>query len=411
MLTKFRRVATGAALLATVAQPLPLLAQSGPPPADRAGPQRPQPIAFDLTAGWHDLAALAELVREQSGVPGIALAVVRGHTVIDAGVSGVASLESGRPLTLDDSFEWGSLTKSVTGTLVARLIADGVLTPSTTIGEVFHDIPMREEYRAITIAQLMRHEAGLQPYTRITPVVGQMLRRYTGTAPERRRAFVADLLLEEPVAAPGTQYVYSNADIAVVAAMVEQLTGGDWEQLVRDNVFAPAGMTAAFFGAPSDADPAANRGHMARPGQPLVPASPNMYGELAMLLGPSGDVSSPIADMARYAMFHLHGEREGAGGIPAEVFAMIHSADPASHPAGPTGRYNYGWGIPEQGLLPGRREYWHNGSDGTYYAELHLFPGATPEDDLAVIMMVNAGGSISQSGRPILAEMARRYSN
>lgn len=402
------------ALALTAAVPAALLAQAGPqpvapapPPGAPPGPQRPQPVAFDFSAGWANLAELAEMVRDQSGVPGIALAVVRDGRIADAAVAGSTSLDNGRPLTLDDSFEWGSLTKSVTGTVIARLVADGVLSPSTTIAEAFPDLPMREGYRAITLAQLMRHEAGMPAYTQLTPAIAQRIRSYEGSDAEKREAFVADVLQEEPAGAPGAQFLYSNADIAVAAAMAERATGKDWQRLVRDYVFAPAGMAEAGFGPPASAErPDANRGHLARPGQPLAPAPFGMYSDIAAVMGPSGFVSSPIADMARYAMFHLAGEREGAGGIPAEVFAMTHSADPASLATpGGEGRYNYGWGIRDSGLLPGQRSYWHNGSNGTFYAELHILP----DSGIAVMIMANAGGPIAPSSRAVLSEIARRY--
>ena len=407
MRRSLRSVGWAAPLALAMAAPAALSAQQGPPPGQPGlpGPQRPQPIAFDFSAGWANLAELAEMVRGQSGVPGIALAVVRDGRIVDAAVAGTTSLENGRPLTLGDSFEWGSLTKSVTGTVIARLIADGALAPDTTIGAVFPEVAMRESYRAVTLAQLMRHEAGLQPYTLLTPAVAERIRAYPGSPPEKRSAFVAGVLQEEPVAAPGTQFVYSNADIAVAAAMAERVTGKDWQQLVREYVFAPAGMAAAGFGAPASANnPDATRGHLARPGQPLVPAPFGMYADIGPVIGPSGFVSSPVEDLARYALFHLVGERDGAGDIPSEVFAMLHSADAGSLTTPAGGHYNYGWSISDNGLLPGR-SYWHNGSNGTFYAELHVFP----DEGLAVMIMANAGGPIGVSSRAVLAEMAQRH--
>ena len=132
-----------------------------------------------------------------------------------------------------------------------------------------------------------------------------------------------------------------------------------------------------------------------------------MYAGISPVMGPSGSVSSPIGDMARYALFHLAGEREGAGGIPAEVFTMIHTATPASLVTPGDGRYNYGWGIMESGLLQGRRSYWHNGSNGTFFAELHIVPDA----GLAVMIMANAGGPIGPSSRAVLAEIAQKYAS
>jgi CubicO group peptidase (beta-lactamase class C family) len=394
------------ALTLAVAAPSALPAQDAPALPALAAPGRPQPIAFNFSPGWADLAELAELVRAQSGVPGVALAVVRDGRIVDAAVAGTTSLENGRPLTLSDSFEWGSLTKSVTGTVIARLIADHALTADSTIARIFPELPMRDGYRDITLAQLMRHEAGLPPYTQLTPAIAARLRSYDGTDAEKRLAFVGELLQEDPLAARGERFIYSNADIAVAAAMAERVTGKDWQHLVREYVFAPAGTSTAGFGAPASAEhPDANRGHLARPGQPLVPAPFGMYADISAVIGPAGFVSSPIGDMARYAMFHLAGERQGAGGIPVEIFAIIHAPDPASRAAPGGGRYNYGWGIVESGVLEGHRSYWHNGSDGTFYAELHVVPDA----DLAVMIMANAGGPIAVSSRPVLVEMARRY--
>lgn len=411
MAEPFRSFCILGALVATIVEPAATFAQGALAPAGAAmpaAPQRPQPIAFDFSSGWADLAELAEKVRVQSGVPGVALAVVRDGRIVDAAVAGTTSLDNGRPLTLDDSFEWGSLTKSVTGTVIGRLIADGKLAPASTLADVLPDMPMLDTYREVTLAQLMRHESGLPPYTQLTPHIGARLRAYSGTATEKRLTFVAEVLQEQPVGPPGGQFLYSNADITVAAAMAEKVSGKPWEELVREYVFVPAGMTHGAFGAPATAEhPDATRGHLARPGQPLMPAPLGMYAEIQAVMGPSGSVSSPIGDMARYAAFQIEGERKGAGGIPAEVFATIHAADPASLTLPGGGRYNYGWGIPDEGLLPGHRSYWHNGSDGTFYAELHLIPDA----GLAVMIMANAGGPIAVSSKPVLAEMARRFAN
>ncbi len=184
------------------------------------------------------------------------------------------------------------------------------------------------------------------------------------------------------------------------------MTGKDWQRLVEEYVFDPAGMTTAGFGAPAGVDhPDANRGHLARPGQPLVPAPFGMYADISAVMGPSGFVSSPIGDMARYAMFNLAGEREGAGGIPSESFAMTHAADPGPLTGPVGGPTTSGWGIQDAGLPPGHRHYWPNGSNGTFYAELHL----VPELGLAVMIIANAGGPIAPSSRAVLNAMARRY--
>lgn len=45
-------------------------------------------------------------------------------------------------------------------------------------------------------------------------------------------------------------YLYSNASYIVAVSMLEEVTGNAWEELVRDELFAPLAMRAAGFGTP-----------------------------------------------------------------------------------------------------------------------------------------------------------------
>ena len=68
----------------------------------------------------------------------------------------------------------------------------------------------------------------------------------------------------DPAAQAETEFLYSNAGYVIAGAMLEQVTGESWEELIRTEVFEPLGMTRAGFGAPGSADAVDQpRGHRA----------------------------------------------------------------------------------------------------------------------------------------------------
>jgi CubicO group peptidase (beta-lactamase class C family) len=380
-----------------------------PPPAPDAMLEMrlPDPVEIILPQRIDDLQAVADAMREQTGTPGLALAVVRNGGMVARAVSGLANAETGAPLVDTSRFHWGSVVKSVTGTVVGQLIAEGRLRADTTVVELLGELEMQEGYRDVTIAQLMRHEAGVPAYADFGPPELDRFTAYSGTAAQKRLAFVSDLLREVPVSEPGEKFQYSNAGIVLAAVMAEQATGESWEDLVRAYVFTPAGMVDAGFGLPSTpAKPEGTRGHLQFPGQPSELLPLGMFGEINPMLAPAGDVSSSIDDFARYAAFHLAGLRGEVAGVPAKAFEIVHTAAPDALPiSSGMARYSYGWEILQWPLLGGRRTHWHNGSNGAFYAEIRL----VPELNTAVVIMANTGGPIAYSSEKSLARIFEYY--
>ena len=61
--------------------------------------------------------------------------------------------------------------------------------------------------------------------------------------PEQRRQWTAELLTLAPETSRG-EHLYSNANYVVAGAMLEEVTGQQWEDLMQEHVFAPLGMTS-----------------------------------------------------------------------------------------------------------------------------------------------------------------------
>ncbi len=345
------------------------------------------------------LAAFNEDVR----APAWAAAVVEdGQIVAVAGV-GVRDIESGAALNVEtDMLHWGSVTKSVTATMIAGVVADGALSWDTTLAEVFPDTPMRDEYRAVTIAGLMNHRADLPPYTRLGPAEGRRFAAYAGTPLEKRGQFVREVLLEEPPVRADNALIYSNAGPAVAAHAAEVATGQSWEDLVRQHVFEPIGMSSAGFGMPYDADhPDQTRGHIGPDADNLtvlragpMPASP--------MIDPAGNSRSTVRDFALYARAHLLGLKGEDGPLDVDAVRTLHTAPDDGRTIGPrSGSYAMGWGLRREGE---QIVHWHNGSAGAFFAQADIFP----DDDLAIVVMANAGFA-GRSAPELIARIRSLY--
>jgi len=200
-----------------------------------------------------DLSALLSKVREQFHAPGVAAAVTRGGQLLAIGVSGVRGLDLQEPVAKSDRSMIGSCGKSATRLLIGRLVEKGKLRWDSTLAELIPVVKMREEYGSVTVGDIIGHRAGLPAYTRITPKDTPILFEQNGSPREQRAAFVAHLLSEPPTAPPKTRFVYSNAGYGLLGHIAERLADKSFEQLMRDEVFRPLGMSSAIVGLPGDA--------------------------------------------------------------------------------------------------------------------------------------------------------------
>lgn len=250
-----------------------------------------------------DLKPLLERALAEHKAPGACAAVVRDGEIIAVGAAGVRKQGEAAPAARGDLVFIGSCGKSATRLLVGRLLDRGLLRFDSTLGELLpDDIDMRAEYRKVTIADLLGHRGGIQPYTEIGPRRTPILfEPDSGTAQERRARFIAHLLKEEPVAPPGTRFVYSNAGYGLLGHIAERLLKASYEDAMRKEVFEPLGMRSAIVGQPNSAPERVGLcGHVRTPDgyEPARQARPPLPA-----IAPAGLMSCTIDDFAKFAAF------------------------------------------------------------------------------------------------------------
>ena len=120
------------------------------------------------------------------------------------------------------------------------------------------------------------------------------------TLTETRRAIAADALSKKPAGKIG-EYVYSNFGYMIAGLIANKATGKPWEQLMKEEVFSPLGITSFGFGPPGTKDKTDQPwGHITALG-----LTTPIQGDNAPALGPAGTVHMSMEDWAKFCRQHL----------------------------------------------------------------------------------------------------------
>jgi len=347
-----------------------------PPPTPAAG-----------KVGDGRLSELVEWARASQGVPAMGAVIVHQGQVAERAVAGLRSVDNTVPVTVDDQWHLGAITNSMTATLAAILVEDGLITWDTTVLDVWPELTTQIDpgFRTVTLRQLLSHTSGMKT----NDDWPGSLDGAAGTLMEKRRAWAARLL-SEPPAAPLGSLSYSNMGYVVAGAMLETRMQTPWETLLTTRVFAPLGMTHSGFGAPGTPglldEPL---GHWDR--NPRFEAvQPGPDADSPQAAGPAGTVHATLNDFAVFLLAHLAGEQGKPGLLTTASFRTLHTPVAES--------YALGWEELPVLLTIGREGWWHNGTNQRWFAITWFSPGA----DSGLLVVTNTGGDRGQQAMTTL---------
>lgn len=218
------------------------------------------------------------------------LILARGGEVLVERCWGAADRERRLPMTPTTRMNIASITKPVNQLVAQKLMAEGTLAPTDSIGRFLPGFA----HGRITVEQLLTHRAGI-PH------------RVTSDDQEAKPLSAADVTAlagRMPLQyEPGTSSVYSSAGYTVLAHVLETAAGRPWADLVREIVIAPAGLehTAPSAGL---AEPLAERAVSYLPGAKGIEPAPRK--DLGFLAG-AGSMWSTARDLQRLSSRLLDG--------------------------------------------------------------------------------------------------------
>ena len=286
-----------------------------------------------------------ETIRGENDAVGIVAWSVDGNgNMCSIGTAGERIKGSGEEIPAEghSRHHIGSVSKTMTATLIAILIEDGTI-PSweSTLGEVIPHEASGSAYENVTLRQLLGCLSGLA-YT-----VPDNFFSYQTKAPtdlrEQRRLASIDALESTPESPPGTAYIYSNWSYLLAGHIIEELTNMLWEEALVTLLFEPLGIELnvneinSFTGAPNnDIDAWGHSG--TKKLDPCNPSTSEVQCDNPPVIGPAGTFSGPVAAMSQYFAFHVSCHKGNHPLLSEESCKTLHQpADPSF------GLFGFGW--------------------------------------------------------------------
>ena len=303
-------------------------------------------------------AVMDELFHSYSGlrVPGAAVLVISdGKPVLERSY-GMANLEEEKKVTPQTNFRLASVTKQFTAMSIMMLVERGALGVDDTLRHIFPSLP--EYANDITIRHLLQHTSGLVNYEDLIPDTAEV------------QVLDHDILammeaMDSTYFDPGTTYRYSNTGYAILAMVVEKVSGEPFASFLRDNIFVPLGMdNSVAFRDGLNAVP--NRAYGYTVTENEVAFTDQSI--TSAVLG-DGGVYSSITDLYKWDQALYTDTLVQAEAIERMFTPYLES-------------YGFGWRIDE---VDGHRRIHHTGSTSGFRNVIQRFP----DDRLTVIILTN----------------------
>lgn len=325
------------------------------------------------------LEKVVEHVRHQTGVPGIAIAVVHEDDVVY--LKGFGVRKAGEPNLVDTNtvFQLASVSKPIATTVIAALVGESKIDWDDPI--IDHD-PGFQLYdpgvtRKVTFRDMLCHRSGLPDHA------GDLL--------EDMGYSQAEVLHRLRFLKSGehfrSQYAYTNFGFTEAGVAAARTAGTTWEELSEEMLYRPLGMTStsSHF---SDYESAPNRAllHVRVDGKWTAKNDRDPDAQ-----SPAGGVSSTVRDMAQWLRLQL-AEGKFAGKQIVETAALnethrpqIVSRPPANPATDRAGFYGLGWNVSydDQGRV-------FLGHSGGFDLGAATVVNMYPAEKLGIVVLTNA---------------------
>ncbi len=299
----------------------------------------------------------------QGQAPSASVLVVRNGKVVLRKSFGLADLDRGTKAAPKTNYRLASVSKQFTATAILLLNEWGNLSLEDDLTKFFPDFPAYG--RSIHIRQMLNHTSGLLAYEDLlpedlkTPVVDSDVLRILAAQ-------------DHTYFEPGSKFRYSNSGYALLACIVEKVSGMGFPEFMARNVFRPLGMKGTFL-TRRDRTTGNKRayGHSKKDGA-WARTDQSMT---SFVLG-DGGIYSSLDDLRKWDAALSSGRL-----LPKKTIEQSMSSTIATTEEGAEG-YGYGWFV---GKHDGEPAVWHTGSTIGFRNAYLRIPGRS----LTVIVLTN----------------------
>jgi CubicO group peptidase (beta-lactamase class C family) len=349
-----------------------------PSPAAVTEPAEPPKLDARAIEAWVDARVLPAM--KQSGAPGMVVVIVRREGVVLSKGYGVANIASGTPVLADRTlFDIASIGKSMTAVVTETLIDQGRLDLDQDANQYLKSA--RVTGPKVTLRMLLGHRGGFDnDLTGLFSPIDGDVGMSRGELDRRLK----------PVFKPDSQTGYDNQGYGLIGLILRDVTREPLNQLYRERLFGPAGMTSAVQGQPPDGK--------ARIARCYVPRGPGKVRECPFwlyreALRGAGGVLATGDDMGRYMRMLLGGGTvDGQQVLSPRAFAdLTDFSDYRFNPGLPGFARSFTQFESFRGL-----EYAHGGEMPGFTSILQIYPDA----DIGIFVSVMGGQLGSFDSKP-----------
>ncbi len=280
---------------------------------------------------------------------------------------------------VNTKFNLGSMNKMFTSVAIAQLVEAGKLSFDDPLGKFMPDFPSKEASEKIKIKHLLSHTSGLGSYFNQT---------FFDTSRTRFRSVddFLELAKDEKMAfEPGSRWAYSNTGMLVLGKVIEKVSGQNYFDYIRKNIYKKAGMTSSDSYNLDGINPNLAVGYEKTYTEQGIVFGNNIFLHV-IRGGPAGGGYSTIGDLFRFAKALREGKL-----ISAENVKTMTTAKPELNSP------DYGYGF----IIDTNPEtFGHSGGFLGISSELIMFANS----DCTAVVLSNYG-----SGSQLVTEKIRRF--
>ncbi len=328
----------------------------------------PKAIAIDLIAKY-----------DSAHIPGGAVMVIREGGIVFGESFGMANLAYEVPFEWSTPTNIGSTSKQFTAFALLLLQEEGKLSLDDDIRDHIPELP---DFGAqVLLRHLIAHTSGYREYLNSIAMSGRFL------TDNIRREEIIPLIQRQPSLqnTPGGVYNYNNTGYALLAKVIERVSGEDFPDWMKNHVFEPLGMhNTLVLNNPGQLIRGKAQGYSVGPEHQVV-AVPDIYASMG-----AGGIYSTMEDLKKW-IAHFHQPVLGPPDIKEEMMKPY----PLNN--GEAGNYANGLIV---GDLNGLQMVEHGGADAAHRSAFMMFP----EIRGAVVVQSNNSRFPSQAMARQLAE-------
>ena len=196
---------------------------------------------LELNSFTYRLSKHVPVLMKKYKIPGVSMAILKDGRTAWCKSFGFADIETGRKMTNDTYCRVESISKSVTAWGVMKLVENGIIELDQPVQIYLKNwkIPDSEySEEKITVRTLLSHSSGFP--------LGTIGVRYS---PVERMPSLEERLTEDAILKqePGLSFLYSNTGYNILELLIEEVTGREFAEYMKNEVLIPLGMLNSDF--------------------------------------------------------------------------------------------------------------------------------------------------------------------